>query len=79
MKKYIHNFSVKYMSRIAALFLLDIFSIFVASFFSLFIRFDFSFFNIPTIYLEKALYLLPINLLVTLILYYFLKLYKSVW
>lgn len=67
------------MTRIAALLLVDAISVFVASFFALFIRFDFSFQNIPTYYLEKTMALVPINLLVMFIVYYFLKLYKSVW
>jgi FlaA1/EpsC-like NDP-sugar epimerase len=75
----IHNFSKNYIIRIAALIVLDSISIFVTSFFSLIIRFDFSLSNIPVIYLEKAMYLLPINLVITIFLYCIFKLYKSVW
>ncbi len=79
MKARIYNFSKIHMVKVAALLFADILSIFIASFFSLFIRFDFSLATIPTVYLEKALILVPINLVITLLLYFFLKLYKSVW
>jgi FlaA1/EpsC-like NDP-sugar epimerase len=61
------------------LFLADIISVFIASFFALFIRFDLSLTAIPTLYLDKVMHLVPMNLLITLTLYTFFRLYKSVW
>lgn len=74
-----NNFTSAYNIRITVLILADVLSIFLASFLAIIIRFDFSIRSIPTYYLERIMNLVPINLLITLILYICLKLYKSVW
>ena len=74
-----NNFLKIPINRIIALILLDIMSIIVASFAAIYIRFDFSFNGIPEEYLIKFEYIIPYNILLTLLLFALWKLYKSVW
>lgn len=67
------------MNRIVALVLMDIMSVTAASFAALYIRFDFSFHEIPGEYMLKLEYILPLNMVLTLLFFALWKLYKSVW
>lgn len=73
------NFLKIPINRIIALLLLDIMSIVVAAFAALYVRFDFSFNGIPTDYLLKFEYIIPFNIILTLVFFALWKLYKSVW
>lgn len=66
-------------NRIIALALMDIMSIIIASFVALYIRFDFSFKGIPASYMERFEYLIPFNIMLSLLFFAIWKLYKSVW
>lgn len=66
-------------NRIFALILMDIMSIIVASFAAIYIRFEFSFVGIPREYLVKFEYIIPYNIVLTLVFFALWKLYKSVW
>lgn len=66
-------------NRIIALLLMDMMSIVVAAFVALYVRFDFSFNGIPTGYLLKFEYIIPFNIILTLVFFALWKLYKSVW
>lgn len=66
-------------NRIIGLILLDVMSIIVAGFAAIYIRFDFSFSGIPRDYLTKFEYIIPYNILLTLVFFALWKLYKSVW
>jgi FlaA1/EpsC-like NDP-sugar epimerase len=66
-------------NRIVLLAILDILIIMISGFLALYIRFDFSFGKMDMQYVDHELYYLPINLIVTIILFILFKLYRSVW
>lgn len=66
-------------NKILLLLISDMFSIIIASYGALYWRFEFSFSDQFTEYAEYATTLLPFNILFTVIIFYFFKLYKSVW
>lgn len=66
-------------SRILILLILDMFAVVVASYGALYWRFDFSFNSQYLHYWEAATLLLPFDLVITVIVFWLLKLYKSVW
>lgn len=57
----------------------DIFAINFAYFFALFLRFDFSFLKIPEIYIDTFIRFAPIYTIISLIVFYFTKMYRSMW
>lgn len=66
-------------NRIVLLILLDILTIQIASFLGLFVRYEFSFNNIPVSDMEQVLqYTIP-NTVITIVVFVFAKLYRSVW
>lgn len=75
-KKKIMN---KKWTRIGALFVLDVFSAVCVSFLSVFVRYDFYINDIPQRFLESAYSILIINAISTILIYWFWRLYKSVW
>ncbi len=66
-------------SRILILLILDMLSVVLASYSALYWRFEFSFSKEFIIYAESATTLLPFNLILTVIVFWPLKLYKSIW
>lgn len=66
-------------SRILILLILDMLSVVLASYGSLYWRFEFSFDILFIQYAESATVLLPFDLIVTAVVFWLLKLYKSVW
>ena len=66
-------------NRIALLTILDILIITISGFLSLYIRFDFSFSKMDMTYVDFELHYLPINLVLTIIIFIIFKLYRSVW
>lgn len=66
-------------SKIIILIILDMLAVVVASYGALYWRFDFSFDGQCMLYMEPATLLLPFDLILTLIVFWLLKLYKSVW
>lgn len=66
-------------SRILILLISDMLSVVLASYGSLYWRFEFSFDLLFIQYAESATVLLPFNLIITVIVFWLLKLYKSVW
>lgn len=66
-------------SRIIALVLLDVISVLIASFAALYIRFDFKFQSIKDIYLQRWESILPWMIILTILIYFSWRLYKSVW
>jgi FlaA1/EpsC-like NDP-sugar epimerase len=66
-------------NRIALLAILDILIIMVSGFLALYIRFDFTFGKMDMKYVDYELYYLPVNLVVTIIIFILFKLYRSVW
>ena len=66
-------------NRIIALLIMDVMAIFVASFTAIFLRFEFRFSDIPPMYWEAYINILPFTIMLTLVFYLIWKLYKSVW
>ena len=71
--------SGKKWTRIGAIFVLDIVSIIVVSFLSIIIRFDFYINEVPSKYYNNIGKVLLFNIIVTLLIYWLWRLYKSVW
>jgi len=67
------------LTRIILLILADILSVLVASVFSLYVRYDFKFMDIEPRFWIAIQESYIINTLLTLVIFYFLKLYNSVW
>ena len=66
-------------NRIALLVVLDILIIAVSGFLALYVRFDFSFSKMDMKYVDYELHYLPVNLILTLLIFVAFKLYRSVW
>ena len=66
-------------NRIALLVVLDILIIMISGFLALYVRFDFSFSKMDMKYVDYELYYLPVNLILTLLIFVAFKLYRSVW
>ena len=66
-------------NRIALLVILDLLIITVSGFLALYIRFDFQFSKMEMGYVDRELKYLPLNLMITLLLFVLFKLYRSVW
>ena len=66
-------------NRIALLVLVDILLITLSGFLALYIRYDFRFSNMEMGYVDCEIRDLPINLIVTIVLFVLFRLYRSVW
>ena len=66
-------------NRLALLIIADIFLISLSGFMSLYIRYDFRFSNMDMQYVNYEIRYLPVNLIISLILFVLFKLYRSVW
>lgn len=66
-------------ARVVVFGILDIIACVVASFMGLWLRFDFSVSAIPEEYWRRALYFLPIYIVITLICFWANRLYKYMW
>lgn len=66
-------------NRVALLVVLDLLIITVSGFLALYIRFDFSFSRMDMTYVDYEMYYLPLNLILTIIIFILFKLYRSVW
>lgn len=66
-------------NRIVLLHIADVIAIMAASFMALYLRFEFRFGDIPRDYINKYIFILPIIVVLTLVLNWGWRLYKSVW
>ncbi len=66
-------------TRVILLIISDLFGILLASVLSLYVRYDFQFMDVPRNFWEAMLAIYPYNVFVLLIVFKFMKLYKSVW
>ncbi|MBR6114411.1 MAG: polysaccharide biosynthesis protein [Oscillospiraceae bacterium] len=67
----------KYRSLVVVL--LDILIIIFADWLSLAVRFDFVFSSIPTHYINLMRQIMPIQIVLTLVLFYFMRMYRFIW
>ncbi len=66
-------------TRIALLVVSDLFAILLAEALSLYVRYDFKFMDVNRAFWEATLIIYPLNVVLTLVLFYIFKLYNSVW
>ena len=79
MKKEKKPFNVKLLYRRTALMVYDIISIVVASYLALLIRYDMHVRLIPDYFLEPIERFLPVNIIITMVLFNIFRLYSSLW
>lgn len=69
----------KLLHRRIVLFVFDIAAVCVASILPLIIRYEFAYKTIPDYFISSALDFLPINIVITILIFYFFRLYHSLW
>lgn len=79
MKKDKKPFNVKLFYRRTSLIIYDIISIIFASYMAVLIRYEFHIDTIPAHFLDPITRFLPVNILLTLLIFYFFRLYHSLW
>ena len=57
----------------------DLLAVFAASILALLVRFDFHIMNVPSEYLDEVWRTIPYMAIVTLVIFWFLRLYSSLW
>lgn len=79
MKKDRKPFNVKLFYRRTCLIIYDIISVIFASYFAVFIRYEFRLDDVPEHFLTPITSFLPINIALTLFVFYIFRLYHSLW
>ena len=77
MKKRVLN--SKLITRRVFLIIFDILAIFLSAFAPLVLRYEFNLSEIPNVFIDSVWWILPIALVTTLIVFYVLRLYHSLW
>ena len=75
--KKVFNYQLFY--RRACLIVYDIASVLFASFFAIVLRYEFEYEMIPDYFLNTIIRFLPVNIVLTLLIFHFFKLYNSLW
>ena len=74
------KYNIQHWQIIAVLLIVyDLFAVSFAYFFTLWIRFDMRYSSIPAEYLEKFYRFLPVYLIICFVIFWFFRLYKSIW
>lgn len=79
MKKRKKTFNVKLFYRRTALMIYDVISIIMASYLAIIIRYEFELSMIPSAFVRPIERFMPLNILLTLVIFYFFHLYSSLW
>ena len=79
MEKTRKPFNVKLFYRRTCLIIYDVISVFLASYVAILWRYDFHLDEIPRHFMQPIEHFLPINIVVTLIIFYIMHLYSSLW
>lgn len=79
MEKKRKTFNVKLLYRRTCLIIYDIISVILASYLAIVIRYEFNVDSIPVHFMEPIEQFMPINILLTLAIFYFFHLYSSLW
>lgn len=72
-------FNYKLLYRQTALVIYDVISVVIASYFAIILRYEFKIMQIPDYFLNPITRCLPVNILLTLLILYFFKMYHSLW
>lgn len=67
------------LTRIILLIMSDIVAVFLSEMLSLYVRYDFHFMDVPREFWEAAIRIYLLNVVFTLVIFHFFRLYKSVW
>lgn len=78
-KKKKEPFNYAKLYRRTGLIIYDVVSIILASFLAILIRYEFKIDNIPDFFLDPVTTFLPINILLSIVVFYIFKLYDSLW
>ncbi len=78
-KKKKEPFNYQKLYRRTILIIYDILSVIVSSYLAILIRYEFKFDTIPEHFLSPVNHFLPINILITLVVFYIFRLYDSLW
>ena len=73
------TFNYQLFYRRTCLIIYDIASVLLASFFAIALRYEFELEMIPDYFLDTIIRFLPFNIVITLVIFFFLKLYNSLW
>ncbi len=73
------SFNYQLFYRRTCLIIYDIASVLIASFFAIALRYEFELEMIPDYFLDTIIRFLPFNIVITLVIFFFLKLYNSLW
>ena len=73
------TFNYQLFYRRTCLIVYDIASVLIASFFAIALRYEFELEMIPDYFLDTIIRFLPFNIVITLVIFFFLKLYNSLW
>ncbi|MDE6664088.1 MAG: polysaccharide biosynthesis protein [Lachnospiraceae bacterium] len=79
MKKIKKAFNVKLFYRRTALIIYDVISVIIASYLAIIIRYEFYLTMIPSAFVRPIERFMPLNILLTLVIFYFFHLYSSLW
>lgn len=79
MEKTRKPFNVKLFYRRTCLIIYDIISIVLASYLAILARYEFHVDTIPQYFMRPIEMFLPVNILLTLLIFYFFRLYSSLW
>lgn len=79
MKEKKHPFNVKLFYRRTALIIYDVISVILASYLAIIARYEFHIESIPEHFMQPIEYFMPINILLTLVVFYLFRLYSSLW
>ena len=79
MKKRNKVFNSKLLYRRTSLIIYDIAAVLLSSFLAIAMRYEFSLESIPEYFLQTIIGFLPINVVITLLVFYLFKLYNSLW
>ena len=77
MNKKLFNYQLLY--RRTVLLIYDMASVVIASFLAIAMRYEFEFEMIPDYFIDTIIRFLPVNLVLTIIIFYFFRLYNSLW
>lgn len=77
--KVLDNLNKQLLLRKIALIIYDIMAVLISSIFPLWVRFDLSYKDIPDVFTTSVWEFLPINVALTLVIFYIFKLYHSLW
>ncbi len=73
------TFNYQLFYRRTCLIIYDIASVLIASFFAIALRYEFELEMIPDYFLDTIIRFLPFNIVITLVIFFFFKLYNSLW